>query len=104
MRKPRSSNNVSGIQRSSAMAALISLEYPTVFTRPLGRVDVNGSVYPRKNKGRPEPLAPAALRYSVDALSDALPAQQFADGNPLRLERLAQHGNASLRLGVAAHE
>src|SRR5437868_3268666 len=102
MRKPRSSNKVSGIQRFSVMGDLNSRKVKIRHARPCAghprltsicaRKDVDGRVEP----GHDEVREWWRLR--------PLPAQVLADHDALGPERLAQHRDTGFGLGLAAHE
>src|ERR1700728_600427 len=78
MRKPRSSNSVSAIQRFSAIGPS-HMKTAGTYARPL------------------------SIRFNL-AGSGVLAAQQLVDADALGGKRLAQNRNAGVRIGRAAHE
>src|ERR1043165_4044594 len=95
MRKPRSSNSVSGSQRLSAMAKM--LRHGRGGHRSSSSVKGLQSAHARDKPGH------GPFTSCLEALSP-LPAQVLADHDALGLERLAQHRDAGFGLGLAAHE
>src|SRR5436190_5733038 len=93
MRKPSSSNSVSEIQRFSDMA-----------NTPTGPSHVRLFTPFRTRLADREPERRRSSAADLRHRSGALPAQDLADGDALGLERLAQHRDACVRLGLAAHE
>src|ERR1051325_5508173 len=105
MRKPRSSNNVSGSQRFSDMGDPCGALCGNRHARPWAWHPRLPAAYPRKAvDGRASGMPGHDGVQTMEMGLSPLPAQVLADRDVLRLERLAQHRDAGTRIGAAAHE
>src|SRR2546423_8631114 len=121
MRKPRSSNRVSGSHRFSAI--VFSRLSPRTVRKtdpgPMNRSSIwnariDGYRLSLRSAGMTSyvQMPPKAFTSVFDGLwpgmtefgLSPLPAQVLTDRDALGLERLAQHRHASVRIGAAAHE